>query len=393
MRKEEEIRKVKGIEIIGLNRCEILALLAITVAMSVCVCVCVCVCEKSSSSSRAALRRMKRVVDGDKIRRPKLRSNTTQKCICCAVQIVSYDFKHVLQLQYGDGYGHGPPPSASDLYAAGAATDSAASLGYFSMGAYPPVGPPPLSMLATDPQNEQLKRDKDAIYNHPLFPLLSCIFEKCELATCTPREQNRDGNSSSANDVCSSATFKDDLAEYVRMVSLLLSFKDYDFISYQKLIMLQSNAAAAVVKKRRFLFFAKDKQYYVPNPELDTLVRNGFVWLLDFCWQSKLLGFMLQAIQVLRFHLLELEKVHELCDNFCHRYVTCLKGKMPMDIVGDERASSSQPPVSPSTTATSASPSMGTPMSSQYQPPYEPQSVPLPENTSNLPAGHELYSQ
>lgn len=55
-------------------------------------------------------------------------------------------------------------------------------------------------------------------------------------------------------------------------------------------------------------------------------------------------------------------KVHELCDNFCHRYVTCLKGKMPMDIVGDERASSSQPPVSPSTTATSTSPSMGTPM-------------------------------
>ncbi|VDD92945.1 unnamed protein product [Enterobius vermicularis] len=232
--------------------------------------------------------------------------------------------------EYGDGYGHGPPPSASDVYT-GAAAESAASLGYFSMGAYPPVGPPPLSMLATDPQNEQLKRDKDAIYNHPLFPLLSCIFEKCELATCTPRDQNRDGNTSSANDVCSSATFKDDLAEYVRM--------------------------------------AKDKQYYVPNPELDTL--------------------MLQAIQVLRFHLLELEKVHELCDNFCHRYVTCLKGKMPMDIVGDERASSSQPPVSPSTTATSTSPSMGTPMSSQYQPPYEPQSVPLPENTSNLPAGHE----
>lgn len=55
--------------------------------------------------------------------------------------------------------------------------------------------------------------------SHPLFPLLSCIFEKCELATCTPRDQNRDGNTSSANDVCSSATFKDDLAEYVRMVS------------------------------------------------------------------------------------------------------------------------------------------------------------------------------
>lgn len=94
---------------------------------------------------------------------------------------------------------------------------------------------------------------------------------------------------------------------------------------------------------------------------------------------------MIQAIQVLRFHLLELEKVrkqqpirdhavnlpsscmngaavlshssslhqfagpgtlfrnffyfqvHELCDNFCHRYISCLKGKMPIDLVIDDR--------------------------------------------------------
>ena len=48
---------------------------------------------------------------------------------------------------------------------------------------------------------------------------------------------------------------------------------------------------------------------------------------------------MVQAIQVLRFHLLELEKVHELCDNFCHRYISCLKGKMPIDLVIDENGS------------------------------------------------------
>nr|XP_042127372.1 homeobox protein Meis3 isoform X4 [Peromyscus maniculatus bairdii] len=46
---------------------------------------------------------------------------------------------------------------------------------------------------------------------------------------------------------------------------------------------------------------------------------------------------MVQAIQVLRFHLLELEKVHDLCDNFCHRYITCLKGKMPIDLVIEDR--------------------------------------------------------
>lgn len=37
---------------------------------------------------------------------------------------------------------------------------------------------------------------------------------------------------------------------------------------------------------------------------------------------------MIKAIQVLRIHLLELEKVQELCKDFCTRYITCLKGKM-----------------------------------------------------------------
>lgn len=30
-------------------------------------------------------------------------------------------------------------------------------------------------------------------------------------------------------------------------------------------------------------------------------------------------------------------QVHELCDNFCHRYISCLKGKMPIDLVIDDR--------------------------------------------------------
>lgn len=115
-----------------------------------------------------------------------------------------------------------------------------------------------------------------------------------------------------------------------------------------------------------------------------------FVCIYDLCFSQ-----MIQAIQVLRFHLLELEKVgltnqhllrlqraanpglilstapsslclistlpilfaycgslvvkasprqasasyfqvHELCDNFCHRYISCLKGKMPIDLVIDD---------------------------------------------------------
>ena len=37
---------------------------------------------------------------------------------------------------------------------------------------------------------------------------------------------------------------------------------------------------------------------------------------------------MLKAVQVLRIHLLELEKVSDLCKDFCTRYIACLKGKL-----------------------------------------------------------------
>ncbi|CAF4203664.1 unnamed protein product [Rotaria socialis] len=141
-----------------------------------------------------------------------------------------------------------------------------------------PVIESPLNTNHTNSVNadNQIKQQKDMIYSHPLFPLLALIFEKCELATCTPRDSNGSG------DVCSSESFNDDITEFAKQLQ-------------------------------------KDQNYITTNPELDNV--------------------MIQAIQVLRFHLLELEKVHELCDNFTHRYITCLKGKLPMDLVIDERDS------------------------------------------------------
>ncbi|XP_029028919.1 homeobox protein PKNOX2 isoform X1 [Betta splendens] len=53
------------------------------------------------------------------------------------------------------------------------------------------------------------------------------------------------------------------------------------------------------------------KPFFSEDPELDNL--------------------MVKAIQVLRIHLLELEKVSELCKDFCNRYITCLKTKMHSD--------------------------------------------------------------
>lgn len=49
---------------------------------------------------------------------------------------------------------------------------------------------------------------------HPLFPLLALIFEKCELATCTPREPGVAGG-----DVCSSESFNEDIAVFAKQVS------------------------------------------------------------------------------------------------------------------------------------------------------------------------------
>ena len=42
---------------------------------------------------------------------------------------------------------------------------------------------------------------------------------------------------------------------------------------------------------------------------------------------------MIRAIQVLRIHLVELEKVQELCKDFCSKYITCIKEKMQSENV------------------------------------------------------------
>ncbi|XP_058469507.1 homeobox protein Meis2b isoform X2 [Solea solea] len=155
---------------------------------------------------------------------------------------------------------HGPPPHPTQHY-----------------GAHAPHNILPSSMGSSmgSAVNDALKRDKDQIYGHPLFPLLALVFEKCELATCTPREPGVAGG-----DVCSSDSFNEDIAVFAKQIRA-------------------------------------EKPLFSSNAELDNL--------------------MIQAIQVLRFHLLELEKVHELCDNFCHRYISCLKGKMPIDLVIEDR--------------------------------------------------------
>lgn len=42
--------------------------------------------------------------------------------------------------------------------------------------------------------------------------------------------------------------------------------------------------------------------------------------------------------KLLLYLLVHFLQVHELCDNFCKRYIDCLKGKMPLDLVLEEAA-------------------------------------------------------
>uniref|UniRef100_A0A7E4W2N0 Homeobox protein unc-62 n=1 Tax=Panagrellus redivivus TaxID=6233 RepID=A0A7E4W2N0_PANRE len=193
------------------------------------------------------------------------------------------------------GFFGGAGSSAADAAAAVAAAVSGYGIG---MG-----GP-------DDPGNPDLWRmDKDAIYSHPLMPLLTCLLEKCELATSSPRDPT-DANTGGSS-ICSAASFKDDLNSFIE---------------------LQETSP----------------KFYRPNPELDQM--------------------MILAIRVLRIHLLELEKVHELCDNFCKRYVDSLKHKLPMEVGGEDRANSTRPTSSLSsptgTAGSSNSPAIGTPMGS-----------------------------
>ncbi|KMR04994.1 homeobox protein homothorax-like protein [Lasius niger] len=94
-------------------------------------------------------------------------------------------------------------------------------------------------------------------------------------------------------------------------------------------------------------------------------------------------------------------EVHELCDNFCHRYISCLKGKMPIDLVIDDRESSKPPELGngldgggPRSTADSTSHTDGasTPdVYRHYHPPATEQPKPKPKPPPCAAVEHHHY--
>uniref|UniRef100_I3LK60 PBX/knotted 1 homeobox 2 n=1 Tax=Sus scrofa TaxID=9823 RepID=I3LK60_PIG len=124
------------------------------------------------------------------------------------------------------------------------------------------VPPPPYQDSPQMTATAQAPSKAQAVHMHPLFPLLTLLFEKCEQAT-------------QGSECITSASFDVDIENFVHQQE------------------------------------QEHKPFFSDDPELDNL--------------------MVKAIQVLRIHLLELEKVNELCKDFCNRYITCLKTKMHSD--------------------------------------------------------------
>ena len=126
-----------------------------------------------------------------------------------------------------------------------------------------------------------------------MFPLLSILFEKCELAT-------KSVESSSTYD------FTEDIKYFVEH-----KLKDKTEIA------CEDNEVNELVRKYEFRLILMQTALSVEKSKHDAVNK------------IKLLYFqMIGALQVLRIHLLELEKVHDLCKDFCNRYITCLRGKM-----------------------------------------------------------------
>ncbi|CAB0039477.1 unnamed protein product [Trichogramma brassicae] len=135
----------------------------------------------------------------------------------------------------------------------------------------------------------QFEADKRAVYKHPLFPLLGYMFEKCELATLSYDSSPEDVN-----------------GELQQFLQQQASVRQACFVHDPEIDGLVIGAS------------------YIPYPAWSDTVNLT----LDYLCFVFSLGQMIEAILVLRIHLLELEKVQELCKDFCNRYISCLKSKM-----------------------------------------------------------------
>ena len=119
-------------------------------------------------------------------------------------------------------------------------------------------------------ESQLFAAQKSLIYKHPLFPVLVYVLERCEQATLNPSLLSTNVEENANN------SFEQNLKIFLaKNPTLLASVKD-------------------------------------DHDETSVIIDN----------------FYIDAMQVLRIHLLELDKVNDLCRDFCQRYIACLKVKL-----------------------------------------------------------------
>lgn len=110
-----------------------------------------------------------------------------------------------------------------------------------------------------------------AFPRHPLFPLLALVFEKCELATCSPRDGAGTGlGTPPGSDVCSSDSFNEDIAAFAKQVG-----------THHPLCARRTSEVGWAGDRMcppwplSFSQVRSERPLFSSNPELDNLVRPG----------------------------------------------------------------------------------------------------------------------
>lgn len=139
-----------------------------------------------------------------------------------------------------------------------------------------------------NPADQQITNQKLEIVNHFLFPLLRYLFLKCDRVTM--------------------GVEKLDIEEVDRKIK-------YYFINYENNL------------KLKYCYSSN-----IPVSELSHPAVVSNVSHVHHNYRKMRLTatdkIVIESIKVFRVQLIELDKVNVLCQEFCNRYISCLKGKL-----------------------------------------------------------------
>lgn len=139
-------------------------------------------------------------------------------------------------------------------------------------------------------------------FSHPLFPLLALIFEKCELATCTPREPGVAGG-----DVCSSESFNEDIRVFSNQVSNCLLRWPYSSAPTFYIHFTCSLASSSASQLFRLLSFNAQRGRYIRYlyiPSIHTCIQASvYIYVIGLYIHFRLCRVLTHAFLCIYIHV------------------------------------------------------------------------------------------